>query len=370
MHPNQMSPNRPVVFATVCALGFACGCQHSPAPKQRRDDAQRGRTEAGEKRTVKQGGRMAKGMFTQGVAILLEQSVSLDEIAECLKPYDIVKRIDSSENWAFGGPSLTVGYRPDVNGYVAVDVVDRKWPDHMGDSKDEPMLFGAWGMGNFGPHAYPKGLQRACEQSWGWDGASEAVAKHAAFVRVRMSYVFGAKDDAPIVPEDYDPEAELQFLNKMTQTLLTLQGAICYFNPNGEVLRQMKTFDEDITYHKQQGIPPLGLWSNVRLFKVGDGWSMMDSVGNMQLEIPDMEVAFQPDVFSPGDVDYFIRNASLYILRNGQVIKDGDTMDGPGDIRWRAQSHENGMSDPPRPTLRWVPTGVDNIPDKFFEALE
>lgn len=88
----------------------------------------------------------------------------------------------------------------------------------------------------------------------------------------------------------------------------------------------------------------------------------MDSVGNWQLDILDQEVTFPQNLVDPQEVDHFIRNVSHYILTKGDVIKDGDTMDGPGSRRWQAARFENGMSDPPREVLRWLPFGVPDIP--------
>jgi Domain of unknown function (DUF4261) len=51
-------------------------------------------------------------------------------------------------------------------------------------------------------------------------------------------------------------------------------------------------------------------------------------------------------------VDNFLRNVALYVLNNGEVINDGDTMEGPGGIRWQADRFENGPRDPPRRVLR------------------
>jgi hypothetical protein len=51
----------------------------------------------------------------------------------------------------------------------------------------------------------------------------------------------------------------------------------------------------------------------------------------------------------------FLRNAASYVLDHGPAIKDGDTMDGPGAIPWQAATVENGLADPPREVLRWLP---------------
>ena len=163
---------------------------------------------------------MAKGFFTQGIAILLKKNVVMDELCEYLVPYKIAKRGEASNDRQFSGPYLVVEYRPEVNGFVSIDVVGNKWPDHMGDPKQEPTLFAAWGMGYLGPYAYPYGLRRSCEQSWRWDGAKAAVGMHNAFLRLRLSYIFGKNENAPVMPTDCDAEHELRFLTRLIQVLL------------------------------------------------------------------------------------------------------------------------------------------------------
>ena len=104
-----------------------------------------------------------KGTFTQCVCVLLNREVTIDQIEESLSEFQMQGRHESVSSWHFSGPSVTLPFRPEVNGYVAVDVVNHRWPDHMGDPKSESELFGAWGTGNFGPFAWPGGLKRAAQ---------------------------------------------------------------------------------------------------------------------------------------------------------------------------------------------------------------
>jgi len=306
---------------------------------------------------------MARGFFSQGVVVLLDKGVAITELQPLLADYEVAREVEAGDTPEFGGPSLLVSYRPEVNGYVSVDVWDGPWPDHMGDSKDDAMLFAAWSMGHFCPLAYPGGLQRAAVQAWGWEDARVAVDKHKAAVRLRLSYVFGTGDDAKVLPEDCDPQHELSFLLGLAGALLQHPAALCYFNPNGEVLTSAEMLRETQDYHTAEDLPPLSLWCNVRLFNLSSEWAVMDCVGNWQLEMPDHEVAYPTGLVDPGDVDYFIRNVSLYILKNGPVVKNGDTMDGPGDRRWQARQFDAGLSDPPRELLRWLPSGIDSVPE-------
>ncbi len=312
---------------------------------------------------------MPKGFFTQAVAVLLRQTVTLADIREFLSGFQIAKEVWDTGDSEFGGPCFVVEYRPSVNGYVSVDVVDRQWPDHMGDPKKEPMLFAAWSMGHYGPFALPNGLKRAIEQSWGWEGAAQAVAGHNAFVRLRLSYVFGAGGDDPVMPKDCDPVDELRFLTKMVQALLAHPAAICYFNPSGELLMTREMLEGPVRYYAEKDLPAVNAWCNVRLFNLGDSdpkWILMDSVGNWQLDFADMEAAFPSGAFAPEDVGQFIRDFSLYLAEKGMVVKDGDTTDGPGGIRWQARSFDRGLSDPPRQVLRWLPIGNFRAPPELL----
>jgi hypothetical protein len=306
---------------------------------------------------------MPKGLHTQGLVILLQSAPGLDAVRACVSKFQVVREMDAAGEIWMGGPALLVGYRPDVNGHVSVDIVDRRWPDHMGDPKKETMLMGAWNMGAFGPFTFPRGLHRATQQSWRWKEAGAAVHKHTAFVRLRTSYTDGASPDAKALPPDYHAERELQFLTGLAGTLLECPGALCYFNPSGEVLLPKSVFHESAAHHARQKLPPLDLWCNVRFFKLAGGWLLMDCVGNGQLDFIDIEVGFPPSLCTPKEVDRFIRDLSLYILEKGDIIQDGDDINGPGKVRWQAKRFENGMSDPPRTTLRFLPLNQKGIPD-------
>jgi len=87
---------------------------------------------------------MSKGLHTQGLVILLQSAQGLDVLRRHMSGFNVVKETPSVGEIWMGGPGLLVAYRPEVNGYIAVDIVDRRWPDHMGDPKKEAMLFGCW----------------------------------------------------------------------------------------------------------------------------------------------------------------------------------------------------------------------------------
>ena len=308
-----------------------------------------------------------KGLFTQSFVVLLSEPISVDEIEDLLGDYEIPRRTEAAESWELSGPGLIVAWRPEVNGHVQVDLVDQPWPDHMGDPASEGMLFGAWSMGHFGPFAFPGGLQRAIEQSWSCQEASDVAPGHRAFLRLRMSYIFGASDDTPVMPADCDPLSELHFLTELTLALLEHPSALCYYNPNGELLQTGETMAQLLGADAENGLPPLDVWSNIRLFNLPEDWSAMDSVGMWQLDAPDHEAGFLSERYEPDEVACFLRDLELYMLHSGEVIADGDSVDGPGDVIWRVRTSDDGLTDPPRNTLRWLPEDRSVPPSIFYE---
>ncbi len=315
---------------------------------------------------------MPKGIFTQSACVLLEKPLSFNWIEKALQPFKIAGRRKNKPSWMGWGEELFIAFRPEVRGHVVVDVVERSWPDSMGDPKQDPDLLAAWGTQQFGPYVWPGGLGRATQHDWGKLLASAAQA-HQAFIRVRSTYAIGAADNDPIMPDDYEPYKELVFVTEVARALLRLKSALCYYNPNGESLRTREFLDNSVKDRKDKGIPPYAAWSNSRLcrFHDAEGWAIIDTVGMHQLDIPfgtrqlyvpDQEACFLMDSHDPSAIGGFLYNAAHYVRQNGPVIKDGDTMDGPGDIPWRAKYFREGVVAPPREVIRWFPEDGSKAP--------
>ncbi len=302
---------------------------------------------------------MAKGFFTQSACLLTNGQTTLENVQSALhqQGFHIVKETPAQENWQFGGPTLVVAFLPDVNGYAAVDVVHQTWPDTMGDPKSDSMTFVAWSTGHFGPFAYPGNLARAQQHAWTWQPGRTIPESHRGFIRIRTSYVFGGKEDAPVFPKDYDPVAEMMFLTRAVMALLKVPGVICYFNPNGEVLRDDPSFQEVWDACNEQQKLPLPLWMNVRFFNLTEKLGFMDTVGNRQLEIREVEAIFPKARYDPGNIDYYLRNVTHYLLDLDREIKTGEEIDGPGEsnLSWTMEVLEQGVVEPPRQVLRLYP---------------
>src|SRR5262245_17796907 len=304
-----------------------------------------------------------KGLFTQLAAVLLSAPVDLNEISPLLAPFGSLARLPGTTDWAIGGESLVFAFLPEVNGKVIVDVASQPWPDSMGDPKNEAMLFCAWSMGHFGPFAFPGNLSRAMQQSWGWPEGKEAAAAHKAFIRIRTSYIFGAGPKAKCAPPDYNARRELEFLMEVVLSLLKHPRAICYFHPNAELLMDSESRAKPLHFSKEGKRLSLDAWANVRLFNLSPDCLLMDTVGMQQLDSCEHEACFGSKAASPDEVANFLRNISLYVLEKGEVIKDGDTADGPHNMKWRARSFPDSVSAPPRRVLRWLPCDGSKPPE-------
>jgi hypothetical protein len=305
---------------------------------------------------------MPKGLFTQSAVVLCETPPALDDLQSALNGFQIARRFEPSaeRTWMGGNPGFLLAMRPEVNGYALLDIIDQPWPDGMGDPKRDVMLFGAWSMGFFGPFTFPSGLRRAREHAWHLRKEQELAARHQSFVRLKSSYALGpGMKDKPVMPADYQPLPELQFMTRVAQAVLSLRGALLYFNPNGEMLHTAASIRSALDFAASHDLVPVDLWTNVRMYRRTEapGWTVMDTVGMAQLDVPDHEACVPEGFCSLSDVAGFLRNTAHYAFAEKAVFQNNDTIDGPGGL-WRVQSFEEPLNHPPRAVLRWRPDRV------------
>ena len=349
---------------------------------------------------------MAKGLFTQGMCVLLSTPIGVEQLRSTLRRFKFERELASEED----SQTLVYRFRPEAGGHLLVTLSPNPWPDDLGDPESSPDRFIAWSLGQYAPLAFPGCLRRAGEQSWSWDEGGEAVKTHQCHVRFLISYVLdsgGETDDADdndgseaitppvnwndivsgmtdaddanddgddddddddaLLPDDYDPIAEMDFMMRAVEAVMGLPESLCYFNPGGEVIRDRDGLREGLNFAWSHELPPLDMWTNVRIFKADPAWSLMDTVGNGQFDVPDVEAVFDTGRYDPGDVERLLRSTTFYLVSGGGEIGDGDTVDGPGDQVWKAIECVDGLSDPPRETIRWVPQDDTSAPESLLD---
>jgi hypothetical protein len=97
----------------------------------------------------------------------------------------------------------------------------------------------------------------------------------------------------------------------------------------------------------------------------------MDTVGNEQFDIRDVEAAFESDQHEPADIDYYMRNVTHYLMSLGREIQTGESIDGPNErnLSWIAESRQKGAIEPPRPVLRLCPKSIQHQVENLLGGL-
>ena len=316
---------------------------------------------------------MPRGLFAQCATVLFEAPPTLAQLEQALAAIDArpFRREAASEqaSWVGHNDELALAYAPEgrPRGQILVDVLRAPYPDSMGDPEEDAELFGAWTLAAFGPAAFPGNLARAVQHAVHWpEGARDAAERHGAFVRFRLSYALGKGPDAPVYPEGADPIHELVLLALLGQATLDLPGALAFFQPGAELLLSQRDVRERLGRARKQELPPVDVFAHARFVHVSDapGWSLMDTVGLDALFLPDQEACFRPEAISLDAVHGFLLDLACYLVQEGEVVKPGDTVEGPGGV-WRCHAApENALRPAPRRTLRWFPEGED-VPAVF-----
>jgi hypothetical protein len=83
----------------------------------------------------------------------------------------------------------------------------------------------------------------------------------------------------------------------------------------------------------------------------------MDTVGNGQIELRDVEAIFPKGTYNPTDIDHYLRNVTHYLLGMDREMGSGEEIDGPGDsnLSWTMEVLDQGAIEPPRRVLRLYP---------------
>ena len=313
-----------------------------------------------------------KGLFTQGVAVLFSESPSLAQLRALLDDYEIISENPlGTSQWQMESASFRIACLPEVNGVCLMDVVSRAWPDHLGNSEREPALHAAWALGHFGPFAATGSLSRAIEHAHRWPNAAQLVPQHNAFVRMRISYSLGSvSDGAALLPPDYDPLPELEWLIALARHVTRHTRAVAYFNPNGEVLLSPEGLQKVLDDAALGEAPPLDAMINVRLAHL-EGWQLVDTIGLAQLDFLDQEIVCPDQISSSEELSAFLYDAAYHMVTTETpIITDNSTV-GPGGTEWVAEARVASLREPARTILHWTETEGPYEPEHFvMPALE
>lgn len=280
------------------------------------------------------------------VAILLPEPPIKDAVCKALG--STVERRESRHDVAIKPDYSLLARRNDST--VLVDLFSRPWqdtagndqgptsPNYLTDATHNHLLSAPWA------------LHRAVQQYRGNDDATVHVAKHSAFILLRV----------PLQPGGNRPDAFCQLLHFAERLLNTIDGS-CFFNPRGEALFGTSHLHEVCDRYAQEQLPPLDLIINTRVNPLPQGWSLADTVGLAQLDLVDHEVVFMPAQMEPADALAYARKLAIHVIQHRPSIAAGETAGGPGGV-WEALPLGQGAVAPMRPVIRWLPEDRKHLP--------
>lgn len=167
-------------------------------------------------------------------------------------------------------------------------------------------------------------------QTWDWPGVDEALAGATASLLVTEMFAgpYGTRDRAA-----------------------ALVGVVAALTAATRPLAVSWPTSQRVTDPDAGAADGLGGLVNVRLFAVSDDEDerVMDTRGLAPFGLPDLQVHFRD--LEPGPLAGLLYATASYLLEEGDVIADGNTISGlQGDEHWRCV-HEDALVPPARTVL-------------------
>jgi Domain of unknown function (DUF4261) len=163
-------------------------------------------------------------------------------------------------------------------------------------------------------------LDFPCATNFAWEGACDAVGKMQSFAIITT------------LPLDNQPLRAHVYNTVMVQAVSALSNSVGIYWGNGSNFWSPEQF-ADAALTASFDDPPYLLWVGHKMQREADGSISFFTIGMPHFGTRDLEVQHsRADVSSTFDT---LRFVSLYLARNGPVIKDGDTLGSSADERIR-----------------------------------
>jgi hypothetical protein len=188
------------------------------------------------------------------------------------------------------------------------------------------------------PFTLSEAMTESLQQSWSFSDARDVVGRCRYAILVT---------DLMTSRLEYRERLEL-FQSALAGILEALPAIAIHWRPTGQFVNPL-TFLE--AYKKGGSSRYFAGSLNVRFYNITNspGDMLMDTLGLAALGLPDLQCHYRD--LSPGEVAALLANTGYYIYENGDVIKDGHTVEGiAAGSKWRCQ-HEDSLLQPSRVVL-------------------
>ncbi|PQO31352.1 hypothetical protein C5Y96_13510 [Blastopirellula marina] len=288
---------------------------------------------------------MAIATPTQTVALLTKRCLTMDELESHLNNNGIkCYQEDGIESDGTLYKFLRTGLRgqgPDL----WINVHHARWPEVI-----EPHI------GTWGDHTFTDGLKRAVQFQVNWKDAAKAVQEHQAVVLVQR---FQSPADLCSPTEQMAIAVELA---RVSLAIGAMPEVVAYFCPGGEVLLPIAMLDEILPASKLTGIPPLDLFTNLRLSWLDDRWVIFETIGNAQLGLPDFEVYADSQQHDLNEIAAWLRRWSLQHFQAEKALQDGSVASGPGGASFDVIYAKDALLAPKRLVIRLIAQDEAKMP--------
>jgi len=178
-------------------------------------------------------------------------------------------------------------------------------------------------------------------QSWHWSEVKDIMKK--------CGFELNLTD---LMSSNLAHQARLEFFQKfLCATVKATNPTVIYFR-NSEKFIKPDGFLE--ACDKEQGDFLHGAM-NIRLFNIGDGEVLMDTLGLHAFGLADFECRFTRK-YDPGEIAGVLTNIAYYVFETGDVVRDNTTIKGIGKNPVWKTKYKESMAEPKRLVVNVIPS--------------
>lgn len=185
-------------------------------------------------------------------------------------------------------------------------------------------------------------LHESLSQTRDWDDAVDALARSTSRVVV-----------SDLLAKDLPPRERLALFEAVVLGIIeAARPTAIHWKPAGKLVDPSALLKASGSA-SVDALPQAAI--NVRLFRIARSEDdlLMDTLGLASLGLPDMQVLFHG--MSPARVAAHLYAVALYTLRNGELVDEGETIEGPTrGTEWTARRGQS-LVEPARPVFDFDP---------------
>jgi hypothetical protein len=188
------------------------------------------------------------------------------------------------------------------------------------------------------PNQHNADLEPALQQSWRWREARAAVSA----CPVSLTLV-------EMLAQGVDYRIRLTLFNHALEAVLSIAPCqALLWTPSQQFIPPAQFLEA----RRSKDFHPLLFGLNIRFYRISNGHpgeKLMDTMGLAALGLPDLQCHFVR--LDPNQVARVLSNSAYYLYDRGDVVKDGNTIQGIVDTdRWHCR-HETSLMPPQRMVL-------------------